>query len=1136
TEKGKGKGQRPREGRALRANGVHLSGGGFWWEVVGPPSRAAVAVTALAGIAVVAAVFLTTNRGNLKSPWSLRRRKHALSPDQWRSSFTEDGKLRDGGGIEPSIRPEVWPFLLGVYDLNSSKEEREVVKNQKRKEYEKLRRKCQRVLKRGNGNFKLNEDGETSNDGDNGTVIQGSDSSNHTDVVDERENLSPKEKSGEVEYADDPSSAILEGDDSSRQENTDASAPNTVSSDSDSDSSEDSEVIQAFPSAEGKGESDSNMSSKKCTSLPRTKSHAHLFTKENFSTWQRIIRVDAIRANAEWIPYSPSQAEVSEDTANRSAEAVGLKDYDHLEPCRIFHAARLVAILEAYAVYDPEIGYCQGMSDLLSPIIAVMEKDHEAFWCFAGFMTKARHNFRLDEVGIRRQLNIVAKIIKFKDSHFYHYLEKLQAEDCFFVYRMVVVLFRRELTFEQTLCLWEVMWADQAAIRACFGKSAWSRIRQRAPPTDDLLLYAIAASVLQRRKLIIEKYSSMDEILRECNSMSGQLDRPVLPHPNPPQRRRILAGGGAFTAISTTTTGISSRQRLGWTPPARRRKSNTSSTNNNHSSSSPPQSSSSSGSGSGTGSGSGSWNHLRSVLLVVNSSSPAYCTSSSDRTRLKSPWSRRKRRRALSPRQWRSLFTADGKLRDGGVKFLKKVRSGGVDPSIRPEVWPFLLGVYDFNSSKEERDIIRTKKRKEYEKLRRQCRRLLKRSNESFKLNEDGEISCDRDNGSFIQDSDSSSCEDVVSARESLSSEERSSDVEYPRDPSTALLEGDNSARQANSDASGLNTEFSSNDASAQNTESSDSDSSEGPEVIHGPSTIDGREDNDPGVSSRHNNSPLGTKLNTNQCIIEDFATWQRIIRVDAIRANPEWIPYSPYQATVSRARAYRSAEVVGLKDYDHLEPCRIFHAARLVAILEAYALYDPEIGYCQGMSDLLSPIIAVIPEDHEAFWCFVGYMRKARHNFRLDEVGIRRQLNIVSKIIKCKDSHLYRHLEKLQAEDCFFVYRMVVVLFRRELTFEQTICLWEVMWADQTAVRAGIGKSAWSRIRQRAPPTDDLLLYAIAASVLQKRKLIIEKYSSMDEILRECNSMGGQLDVWKLLDDAHNLVVTLHDKIESSF
>jgi hypothetical protein len=415
--------------------------------------------------------------------------------------------------------------------------------------------------------------------------------------------------------------------------------------------------------------------------------------------------------------------------------------------------------------------------------------------------------------------------------------------------------------------------------------------------------------------------------------------------------------------------------------------------------------------------------------------------------------------------------------------------------------------------------------RKEYEKLRRQCRRLLKHSKEGFNLNEIGRISCDGYSGTLTQDTDSPSSEDVVSTRESLSSEERSPHIEYSDKHSSALLEGDESVSQ-----------ITIADGSTLDTDSSDSDSSEEPEVSQSFPSVEGTEENDPDMTCKEDSSPSRTEVSSKLRNNEDFASWQRIIRLDAVRANSEWIPWSPSQAAVSEGRARRSAEAVGLKDYDHLEPSRIFHAARLVAILEAYALYDPEIGYCQGMSDLLSPILAVMSEDHEAFWCFVGFMRKARHNFRLDEVGIRRQLNLVSKIIKCKDSHLYRHLEKLQAEDCFFVYRMVVVLFRRELTFEQTICLWEVMWADQAAIRAGIAKSAWGRIRQRAPPTDELLLYAIAASVLQRRKLIIEKYSSMDEIIRECNSMAGHLDVWKLLDDAHDLVVNLHDKIETSF
>ncbi|CAN4099525.1 unnamed protein product [Withania somnifera] len=541
------------------------------------------------------------------------------------------------------------------------------------------------------------------------------------------------------------------------------------------------------------------------------------------------------------------------------------------------------------------------------------------------------------------------------------------------------------------------------------------------------------------------------------------------------------------------------------------RRSQTSSSSNSPSpsSSSPPSSSASS-----------SWVHLRSVLLVVASSSPTYC-SSSDRGHLKSPWSRRKRKHVLAPLRWRSFFTPDGKLRNGGVKFLKKVRSGGVDPSIRAEVWPFLLGVYELDSSKRERDTIRKKNRKEYERLRRKCCQLLRHNGETFKMKVTGGTGSNGNSANLMEGMDFPDYEDVVSALESLSSGERSPFVEDSDNQSNIMLDEFSSSKRA----------MEPNDVS--DSESSDSDSSADHDVSHTFLSIRSMYENTAEVHSKEDSSPPKTEVQPEPCNAEDFATWQRIIRVDAVRANEEWIAYSTPQAgVVSDGRARCSAQAVGLKDYDHLDPSRIFHAARLVAILEAYALYDPEIGYCQGMSDLLSPIITVMTEDHEAFWCFVGFMRKARHNFRLDEVGIRRQLKIISKIIQHKDSHLYRHLEKLQAEDCFFVYRMVVVLFRRELTFAQTLCLWEVMWADQAAIRAGIGKSAWSRIRQHAPPTDDLLLYAIAASVLQRRKQITEKYSSMDEILRECNNMAGHLDVWKLLDDAHDLVVTLHDKI----
>ncbi|GJN19904.1 hypothetical protein PR202_gb07219 [Eleusine coracana subsp. coracana] len=507
---------------------------------------------------------------------------------------------------------------------------------------------------------------------------------------------------------------------------------------------------------------------------------------------------------------------------------------------------------------------------------------------------------------------------------------------------------------------------------------------------------------------------------------------------------------------------------------------------------------------------------------------------------IKSPWRRRRRKAPLTAPEWRDLFTPEGKLQDGGVKLLKKVR-GGTAVIRFTNYFNMTYPCYSLDSSEAERDAVKAQNRKGYLLLRKHCLRRSAYSVEESKQNTD-ETARDNHDGSTSpnkgEESGVSSVESDEIAEKPCIEEHHMAEEETPV----------NTEQEVQDDTSETNPEHikdkhssSSSSSSSEESETSDVTHEEAPHkdvpAVHHSSVEDDQE-SIPRYSTTGGNTENDIELLKaarpvkSMKTIEDFETWQRIICLDAVRANDEWVSYSPSQAAVSKEKAIESAKAVCLKDYEHLEPHRIHHASRLVAVLEAYAIYDPEIGYCQGMSDLLAPLLAVLEEDDEAFWCFAGFMRKARHNFRLDEAGIRRQLNMVARIIKYKDFRLFRHLEMLEAADCFFVYRMVVVMFRRELTFEQTLCLWEVMWADQAANRSGIAKSSWQKLLLESPPTDDLLLYAIAASVLQKRKLIIESYSSMDEIIRDCNSMAGQLDIWKLLDDAHDLVVTLHDRI----
>ena len=54
-------------------------------------------------------------------------------------------------------------------------------------------------------------------------------------------------------------------------------------------------------------------------------------------------------------------------------------------------------------------GYVQGMSDILSPILVVMENEVDAFWCFAGAMERV--------VSIHQQTLICFKLLKLS-KHF----------------------------------------------------------------------------------------------------------------------------------------------------------------------------------------------------------------------------------------------------------------------------------------------------------------------------------------------------------------------------------------------------------------------------------------------------------------------------------------------------------------------------------------------------------------------------------------------------------------------------------------------------------------------------------------------------------------------------------------------
>ncbi|XP_010787587.1 TBC1 domain family member 25-like, partial [Notothenia coriiceps] len=106
------------------------------------------------------------------------------------------------------------------------------------------------------------------------------------------------------------------------------------------------------------------------------------------------------------------------------------------------------------------ISYCQGMSDIASPILAVMDNEAHAFICFCGIMKRLEGNFRPDGKLMSVKFQHLKLLLQYSDPEFYSYLVSRGADDLFFCYRWLLLELKREFAFEDALRMLEVTWSS----------------------------------------------------------------------------------------------------------------------------------------------------------------------------------------------------------------------------------------------------------------------------------------------------------------------------------------------------------------------------------------------------------------------------------------------------------------------------------------------------------------------------------------------------------------------------------------------------------------------------------------------------------------------------------------------------
>lgn len=169
--------------------------------------------------------------------------------------------------------------------------------------------------------------------------------------------------------------------------------------------------------------------------------------------------------------------------------------------------------------------------------------------------------------------------------------------------------------------------------------------------------------------------------------------------------------------------------------------------------------------------------------------------------------------------------------------------------------------------------------------------------------------------------------------------------------------------------------------------------------------------------------------------------------------------------------------------------------------ILVTYNFYNTELGYVQGMSDLLAPIFVAMGTEEMAFWGFVKFMDRVQSNFFMDQSGMHRQLDTLRALIRFMDPRLYKHFEETETTNLFFCFRWLLVWFKREFEWNDVIRLWEVLWTDYLSTQ--------------------MLLFVALAVLDQHRQVILEQLSQFDEILKVTYKQQTQktgTDAWELV------------------
>eukprot|EP00040_Diaphanoeca_grandis_P019578 m.103416 g.103416 ORF g.103416 m.103416 type:complete len:400 (+) comp27496_c0_seq4:156-1355(+) len=239
------------------------------------------------------------------------------------------------------------------------------------------------------------------------------------------------------------------------------------------------------------------------------------------------------------------------------------------------------------------------------------------------------------------------------------------------------------------------------------------------------------------------------------------------------------------------------------------------------------------------------------------------------------------------------------------------------------------------------------------------------------------------------------------------------------------------------------------------------------------------------------------------------------------------WAQSKRYDALLDQAIALEQAKDVAFmkhvkiidKDVARTDRDHSFYAGdnnpnlkSLRNILLVSVIADPELGYIQGMNDLLAPLVYTMQNELAAFCCFGALTKRMRTNFI--KIDMHEGLSLLKNLIKFVDPKMHDHLCACQMDadmDWLFCHRWLLLDFKREFNLDSIAIVWERIWAEHSTNYFNI---------------------FIAASILLVNQESIWKIANPDELLGYLQNLTAGIDAPVVINTAHSLVKRLSSSL----